>query len=67
VCLMRMLIVGVIGFLTGTWSAKKTITSDPGTKARVEKAFRSFKADVLRKQIEELEKGNDKGEELALF
>jgi hypothetical protein len=53
--------------LTGTWSAKKTITNDPGTKSRIETAFRSFKADVLRKQIEELEKGNNKGEELAIF
>lgn len=55
---------GEVGFLTGTWSAKRTITSDPEAKARIEKAFRSFRADVLRKQIEELERG-DKGEQTS--
>ena len=57
---------GETGFLTGTWSAKRTITADPEAKARIEKAFRSFRADVLRKQVEELEKGN-KGEETSTF
>lgn len=57
---------GEAGFLTGSWSAKRTITSDPEAKARIEKAFRSFRADVLRKQIEELEKG-DRGEETSML
>lgn len=48
------------GFLTGAYSAKRTISQDPDTRARIEKAFRSFRADVLRKQIEQLEKGEDK-------
>jgi hypothetical protein len=48
---------GETGLLTGSWSAKRTISSDPETKKRLEQAFRSFKADVLRKQIEELEGG----------
>lgn len=48
---------GETGLLTGSWSARRTISSDPDTKKRVEQAFRSFKADVLRKQIAELEGG----------
>lgn len=48
---------GETGLLTGTWSARRTIAQDPDRKARVEKAFRSFRADVLRKQIEDLEGG----------
>lgn len=48
---------GETGLLTGSWSARRTISSDPETKKRVEQAFRSFRADVLRKQIEELEGG----------
>lgn len=58
---------GESGFLTGTWSAKRTISSDPEVKARIEKAFRSFRADVLRKQIEELERGDKGGETEVLF
>lgn len=50
---------GETGLLTGSWSARRTIGSDPETKKRLEQAFRSFKADVLRKQIEELEAGKN--------
>ncbi|KAJ9494017.1 hypothetical protein LTR99_010950 [Exophiala xenobiotica] len=48
---------GETGLLTGTWSARRTLEKNSDTKARVEKAWRSFRADVLRKQIEELEGG----------
>jgi hypothetical protein len=48
---------GEIGLLTGSWSAKKTISQNPDSRERIEKAFRSFRIDVLRKQIEELEAG----------
>jgi len=48
---------GELGVLTGGWSARGKITGDPETKARIEKAFRGFRADVLRKQAEELENG----------
>jgi hypothetical protein len=46
------------GLLTGARSARKTITNDPATKERVEKAFRAFRVDVLKKEIELLEKGD---------
>lgn len=55
---------GETGFLTGTWSAKRTITSDPESRARIEKAFKSFRADVMRQQIADLEKGDKAGDEL---
>ncbi|KAK4939706.1 hypothetical protein LTR10_020096 [Elasticomyces elasticus] len=55
-----LFIGGETGLLTGSWSARRTITSNPDVRGRVEKAFRSFRADVLRKQIEELEGDNKK-------
>jgi hypothetical protein len=46
---------GETGILTGIGAAKRTISQDSETKARVEKAYREFRADVLRKDIELLE------------
>lgn len=48
---------GELGLLIGGFSAKRSISQDPETRQRIEKAFRSFRADVLRKQIEQLEGG----------
>ena len=48
---------GETGLLTGVYSARRTISSDPAAKARIEKAFRRFRVDVLRKQIQVLEAG----------
>jgi hypothetical protein len=48
--------------LTGSWSAKRTITSDPELRSRVERAFKNFRVDVLKKQISDLE--GDKGDAL---
>ena len=56
-----LLLFGEIGFMTGVWSAKRTISQDPESRARIEKAFRSFRVDVLKKQIEGLERGNQEG------
>lgn len=46
---------GEVGVLTGAAAGRRTITRDPEMKARVEKAFRLFKADVLKKEIQVLE------------
>jgi hypothetical protein len=51
---------GETGVMTGAWRAKSTIAKDEASKKRIEAAFRNFRADVLRKQIQELEAG--KGE-----
>lgn len=48
---------GDLGLLLGQSASKKTITQNPETKARVERAFRGFKADILRKELQALEDG----------
>jgi hypothetical protein len=50
---------GETGLLTGQWAAKRKISQDPEQKKRIERAFNAFRADVLRKQIEHLEGGNN--------
>ena len=50
------------GFLTGTASASRTITSDPAAKERIEKAFKNYRIDVMKQEIQVLE-GKSKFEE----
>jgi hypothetical protein len=46
---------GETGLLTGTWSAKRAVAADPASQERIQTAVKSFRADVLRKQLEQLE------------
>ncbi|OAK95833.1 hypothetical protein IQ06DRAFT_297382 [Phaeosphaeriaceae sp. SRC1lsM3a] len=46
---------GEIGLLTGTASASRTITKDPESRARIEKAFKNYRIDVLKREIKQLE------------
>lgn len=48
---------GDLGLLLGQRAARKTITQNPETRARVEKAYRGFKTDVLRKELQAVESG----------
>ena len=48
---------GETGLLTGSYSGMRSITQDPESKARIEAAFRSFRADLLRKEADMLEGG----------
>ena len=48
---------GETGLLTGSASASRTISRDPESKARIEAAFRKFRADVLRKEADDLDGG----------
>lgn len=48
---------GETGLLTGSASASRTITRDPESRARIEAAFRKFRADVLRKEADDLDGG----------
>lgn len=48
---------GEIGLLTGAGSAKRTINKNPESRARIEKAFRGFRADMLRREVKALESG----------
>lgn len=50
---------GEAGLLTGSWAAKRKISQDAEQKKRIERAFNAFRADVLRKQIEQLEGGKN--------
>ena len=52
-----MFVGGETGFLTGAWSARRTIRQDPEQQKRIETAFRRFRADVLRKEADALDGG----------
>jgi hypothetical protein len=53
---------GEIGLLTGTASASRTVTKDPEARARIEKAFKNYRIDVLKREITQLQ-GKSKFEE----
>ena len=55
---------GELGLLGGSAGARRTITSDPESRKRIETAFRKFRAEVLRKEAAELDRGA--GEELGV-
>lgn len=58
---------GELGILGGVGLAKRSLNNfDPEARKRIETAFRSFRADVMRKQIQELESNNNKQLELTL-
>jgi hypothetical protein len=50
-------LAGELGFLIGTWSAARAISSDPSRRKRVENAYRKFKADYLRQEAKKLDEG----------
>lgn len=52
-----ILLGGELGLVTGSWTAKRSISQNPESRQRIEAAFRSFRADVLRKEIQMLESG----------
>ena len=49
---------GELGALGGGISATRKITNDPESRVRIERAFRAFRADVLRKEAELIESGS---------
>lgn len=51
---------GELGVLTGGYSASSTISRDPASRARIEGAFKKFRAEVLRKEADALEQGKGK-------
>ncbi|OCK81796.1 hypothetical protein K432DRAFT_403473 [Lepidopterella palustris CBS 459.81] len=56
-----LFIGGETGFLTGSASGARAIANDPESKGRIEKAFRKYKVDVLKKEIEQLESDENYG------
>ncbi|KAL5337499.1 hypothetical protein BJX70DRAFT_369521 [Aspergillus crustosus] len=59
-----LLLGGELGFFAGASSGSKSITGNPDRKKRVEDAFRSFRADMLRKEADALDKGKSVTEEM---
>ncbi|KAL4878357.1 hypothetical protein BJY04DRAFT_221293 [Aspergillus karnatakaensis] len=55
---------GELGFFAGASSGSRSITGNPARQKRVEDAFRSFRADMLRKEADELDKGRSVTEEM---
>jgi hypothetical protein len=49
---------GETGFLTGSWSAARTVTEDPVRRDRIENAYRRFRIDYLKKEVDRLEEGH---------
>lgn len=47
---------GETGLLTGTFRARSSIGADRESRERIETAFRRFRADVLRKQADALDR-----------
>lgn len=52
---------GETGLLSGTLWARRGISQDAESRQRIEVAFRRFRADVLRKQADELERRDERG------
>ncbi|KAJ6178213.1 hypothetical protein N7519_008674 [Penicillium mononematosum] len=50
---------GELGFAGGVAKGTRSISADPESKKRIETAFRRFRADVLRKQADALDMGNN--------
>lgn len=50
-----------LGLVGGAASGTRKFSEDPESKKRIETAFRRFRADVLRKQADALDKGSDSG------
>lgn len=61
-----LFIGGETGLLTGTASAGRTINRNPESRERIETAFRRFRADVLRKEADALDKKKGVTELLGL-
>lgn len=55
---------GELGILTGTYAANRTISRDLSSKARIAKAYASFKADLYQKEAERLRRGDLSAEQI---
>lgn len=47
------------GFAGGAASGTRGLSADPESKKRIDAAYRKFRADLLRKQADALDKGED--------
>ncbi|KAL8798682.1 MAG: hypothetical protein Q9182_006468 [Xanthomendoza sp. 2 TL-2023] len=61
-----LILGGEAGVFTGSTSAGRILSRDTGSRERIETAFRRFRADVLRKEADALDKKKDVTELLGL-
>jgi len=54
-------VFGELGMLAGGYRAKGIVSQDADSKARIETAFRKFRADVLKREAAALERGDSFG------
>ncbi|KAJ5328888.1 hypothetical protein N7452_009278 [Penicillium brevicompactum] len=54
-----LLLGGELGFAGGAAKATSGISSEPESKRRIETAFRRFRSDLLRKQADAIDKGDN--------
>jgi hypothetical protein len=62
-----LFIGGETGLLAGSWSARRSLTSDVERKARLERAVRRYRADVLRREVQKLEAGETDGKAAEIW
>ena len=62
-----LFIGGELGLLAGSWSARRAVTSDAERKARIERAVRRYRADVLRREVQKLESGDKEGKPVQVW
>ena len=53
--------------MAGAWSARRAVTSDAESKARIERAVRRYRADVLRREVQKLESGDKEGKPVEVW
>lgn len=62
-----LFIGGELGLVSGSVGAKRTITKDGESRARIERAFRRLRADVLRREIQKLEDEHGSSSPLTMW
>lgn len=60
-----LFLFGETGGVLGGYMAKKSLFSDMEAQKRIETAFRRFRADVLKREVQELEKPDSIGSKVG--
>ncbi len=58
---------GETGLLAASWAAQRSIAKNGESKDRIERAFRRFRVDVLKREIASLEEGEKNSTPIDLF
>lgn len=60
-----LFLFGETGGVLGGYMAKRSLFEDPEAQKRIEQAFRRFRADVLKREVQELEKPDSLGSKVG--